>query len=310
MINKQSLYFIALVSAATILMLTSIVGAVPVPIVSNVNPNSGTDAGGNYVLITGSGLTGATAVNFGTTAATFTFFSDSIVATLPAGTDGTVDVTVTTPGGTSATSSADQFTYIPVPTVSPIVSSISPTSGTDAGGNSVTITGSGFTGATAVNFGSNSATYIVNSDSSIIATSPAGTDGTVDVTVTTLGGTSATSSADQYTYTAPDSTDNEEHNGDRDNYGEPGYGCYGGYGGAIVPVPMYGSPTYSSPMYSSPMYGSEPSGTTETPKSDSNGHKAKAHLSKHKHKNHSKHHTTKHHKIGKKSLKIKVDQKL
>ena len=48
----------------------------------------------------------------------------SITATAPAGT-GTVDVTVTTPGGTSATSSADQFTYVPAPTVG----NVSPTSG-------------------------------------------------------------------------------------------------------------------------------------------------------------------------------------
>ena len=63
------------------------------------------------MTITGTGFTGATAVDFGTTPATsFTVVSDTtITADSPAGT-GTVDVTVTTPGGTSATSSADQFT--------------------------------------------------------------------------------------------------------------------------------------------------------------------------------------------------------
>ena len=65
------------------------------------------------MTITGTGFTGATAVDFGTTPATsFTVVSDtSITADSPAGT-GTVDVTVTTPGGTSATSPADQFTYV------------------------------------------------------------------------------------------------------------------------------------------------------------------------------------------------------
>ena len=64
------------------------------------------------MTITGTGFTGATAVDFGTTAATnVTVVSDTtITADSPAGT-GTVDVTVTTPGGTSATSPADQFTY-------------------------------------------------------------------------------------------------------------------------------------------------------------------------------------------------------
>ena len=39
------------------------------------------------------------------------------MVTSPAGDGGTVDVTVVTAGGTSATSSADQFTYAPAPTV-------------------------------------------------------------------------------------------------------------------------------------------------------------------------------------------------
>jgi hypothetical protein len=82
----------------------------------------------------------------------------------------------------------------------PVVSSISPTSGPSAGGTSITISGTGFTGATGVKFGSTAATgYTVDSDTSITATSPAGS-GTVDVTVTTSGGTSATGSGDQFTY--------------------------------------------------------------------------------------------------------------
>jgi hypothetical protein len=64
----------------------------------------------------------------------------------------------------------------------------------------VTITGTNFTGATAVKFGSTNATsFTVNSASSITAVSPAGT-GTVDVTVTTPEGTSATSPSDRFSY--------------------------------------------------------------------------------------------------------------
>ena len=49
----------------------------------------------------------------------------------------------------------------------------------------MTITGTGFTGATAVTFGSTSASsYMVNSATSVTATSPAGSVGTVNVTVT------------------------------------------------------------------------------------------------------------------------------
>ena len=106
---------------------------------------------------------------------------------------------MTTPGGTSATSAADQFTY----TAAPAVTGLSPTSGPAAGGTSVTITGTGFTGATAVDFGTTAATSytVVSEHRRSRPTSPAGT-GTVDVTVTTPGGTSATSAADQFTYTA------------------------------------------------------------------------------------------------------------
>jgi hypothetical protein len=84
---------------------------------------------------------------------------------------------------------------------SPVVSAVSPASGSPSGGNSVVITGTGFYGATSVKFGSAGASgYTVNSPGKITATAPAGT-GTVDVTVTTSKGTSALSAADQYTYT-------------------------------------------------------------------------------------------------------------
>ncbi|MDH6145646.1 hypothetical protein P3T35_007703 [Kitasatospora sp. GP30] len=66
-----------------------------------------------------------------------------------------------------------------------------PDQGTTAGGTTVTITGTNLDGATAVNFGSKSATNITNvSTNRLTAVSPAGT-GTVAVTVTTAGGTSA-----------------------------------------------------------------------------------------------------------------------
>ncbi|WP_312916536.1 Calx-beta domain-containing protein, partial [Stenotrophomonas sp.] len=87
----------------------------------------------------------------------------------------------------------------PVPV--PAIISISPASGPAAGGTAVTLTGANFSGATAVTFGAKSAVnVIVNSATSIAATSPAGSAGTVDITVTTPGGTSTTSAADRFTY--------------------------------------------------------------------------------------------------------------
>ncbi len=84
------------------------------------------------------------------------------------------------------------------------VSGISPASGPAAGGTQVTITGSGFTYAQEVSFGSTAASSLtVDSDTQITATSPAGS-GTVDVTIKGKFGTSAPVAADKFTYiTAP-----------------------------------------------------------------------------------------------------------
>ncbi len=69
------------------------------------------------------------------------------------------------------------------------------------GGTEVTISGKYFTGATRVTFGGTNAAFTVNSDTSITATAPSGTSGqTVHVRVTTSGGSSPATAADEYTY--------------------------------------------------------------------------------------------------------------
>lgn len=87
--------------------------------------------------------------------------------------------------------------------VAPVVTAITPVRGDAAGGEIVTVTGSGFTGATGVHFGAVPAPAMtVNSDIQITAVSPpAPVGGTVDVTVTNPAGTSAIGPADQFTYT-------------------------------------------------------------------------------------------------------------
>lgn len=103
---------------------------------------------------------------------------------------------VNTTNGSDAT-----FTTSACP--APTVTSISPTSGTTVGGTTITINGTNFTGATVVNFGASvAASFTINSVTSITATSPAGS-GTVDITVTTLDGTSSIGVADHYTYVPP-----------------------------------------------------------------------------------------------------------
>jgi hypothetical protein len=83
------------------------------PTVTGIDPTSGSLTGGGTVTVTGSGLAGATAVSFGTTAASnLARVNDTqLTVTNPRNPAGTVHVTVTTPAGTSATTEADQFTY-------------------------------------------------------------------------------------------------------------------------------------------------------------------------------------------------------
>jgi len=175
----------------------------PGPTVTEVTPNAGTTAGGIPIAVTGTAFTGANTVAFGNVDASFVVNSDtSITATAPVQLAGVVDITVTTPNGTSPANLSDQYTITaPVP----VVTSVSPSTGSYDGGDSVTVNGSGFVFATAVTFGTTPATsYVVNSDTSITVTSPAVTTaGVVDVTVTTAGGTSAIGPSDQFTYFIP-----------------------------------------------------------------------------------------------------------
>jgi hypothetical protein len=165
---------------------------VAAPTVTALSPNSGPIGGSTSVTITGTNLSGATGVKFGGVAATNVYVVSSTTVTCksPANPAGKVDVTVTTPGGTSSTGgTGNDYTYVAAPTVT----AISPSTGPTTGSTSVAITGTNFTGATAVKFGGVAAkSFHVNSDTSITAVSPAHAVGKVDVTVTTPGGTSST----------------------------------------------------------------------------------------------------------------------
>ena len=266
------------------------------PTVTGLSQSDGISGGGEVVEIVGSGLTGATAVHFGNAAASgvTVLSSDAVAAITPVGVS-TVNVTVTTPGGTSATSTADRYTYVtptsdsgapsitkvtphlgptsggtqvtltgkklsevseiliggqaatsvtevsateieatvPADVVTgavsvvaigssgessvsskdsfkykdfsqaPTVTKVSPASGSLSGGNEVTISGTDLVGATEVEFGTNAATSfkVTKGGTKIKVEAPAGSTGTVDITVTRPGGTSAVVTADRYTYT-------------------------------------------------------------------------------------------------------------
>jgi hypothetical protein len=90
--------------------------------------------------------------------------------------------------------------------LTPVVSSMDQTSGSTGGGTSVTIHGVNFTGVAgqlSVSFGGVAATNVtVINDTTLVATAPAESAGTVDVTITTPYGTSVTSASDRFTYSA------------------------------------------------------------------------------------------------------------
>jgi hypothetical protein len=187
------------------------------PVVKSVSPYEGTPAGGTEVIITGEHLEsgGKTLVYFGggeaVTNAQIKSAGELIVKSPPHA-SGTVDVTVTTSKGTSATTQHDAYTYEsaqPPSKLPPLVSSVSltrggPAEGPAAGGTEVKITGEDLEGTQEVQFGGvRAATFREQSPTEIIAVSPAHTGGKADVTVKTPAGTSSRSEHDRFTYLAP-----------------------------------------------------------------------------------------------------------
>ena len=167
--------------------------ATAIPTITGFSPIS--SGPGTSVIITGTNFTGATAVSFGTTAASSFTVNSSAQITAVVGSGSTGLVSVVTPGGTA--NSSGTFTF----TAAPSISGFSPTSG--GMGTSVIITGTNFTGATAVSFGATAATsFTVNSSTQITAVVGSGSTGLVSVV--TPGGT--TNSSGTFTFTQSGST--------------------------------------------------------------------------------------------------------
>ena len=125
----------------------------------------------------------------------------TLTAVSPGGDPSTVDVTVVTLGGTTPTSPADQFTY----EAPPNVTGISPAAGPEAGGTSVTIYGTGLTSATRSRIRRHAGDELYGqsrTDRSRPSVPAYGFADTFDVQVVTPAGTSPSSSADQFTYSA------------------------------------------------------------------------------------------------------------
>ncbi|WP_310964358.1 IPT/TIG domain-containing protein [Nocardioides terrisoli] len=171
------------------------------PTLSNVSPAYG--AAGTRITLTGTNLAGTRAVTVGGTPATDVTVLDPghVAATVPDG-SGVADVTITTPNGTSPTTSAARFHYGVQPPPAPVVTSVAPDHGPVAGGTTVTVRGTALTGGS-VSFGNQAGTSTSCTDTACTSTAPAADGGSVHVTVSTAGGTSEETDADRYTYQLP-----------------------------------------------------------------------------------------------------------
>jgi hypothetical protein len=181
--------------------------------VKNVAPDYGPTSGGTEVTVTGAGFTDASAVTFGENpAASFTVVSDGeITATSPAGSAGVANVRVQSPLGLSPDTAGDDFTYYGA---APVITVMEPARGPLGGGNKAIISGSDFSGVTAIDFGGTAAAYVVDSAGQITATAPGHVAGNVQVHVTAGGGVSVETGASNYEYVdAPTITGRSETGG-------------------------------------------------------------------------------------------------
>jgi hypothetical protein len=149
-------------------------------LVAGVDPDTGPASGGIEVTLIGAGLDRAgLSVEFGGQAATVNDTGPGhATVTIPAGSPGSVDVSIAEQGGDTDTL-AQGFTYVD----DLWINSVQPDESDVAGGATVTIEGEGFTGAQRVLFGELPAQFSVDSDTQITATAPARAAGVVDVVV-------------------------------------------------------------------------------------------------------------------------------
>jgi hypothetical protein len=169
----------------------------PVPHLTALSTTTGRTAGGSTVIVRGTDLTHVTAVLFGSHRATQvqSLSPNRLRAVVPAHQPGAVGIRVVTNHGKA---SGPRFTYV----APPVVTTVDPAAGPSAGGNVITVRGSGFYPATAVQFGVTKAPHVhVISPTQLTVTVPAHDPGVVDISVRSDYGTSAADKADQYTYT-------------------------------------------------------------------------------------------------------------
>jgi hypothetical protein len=177
--------------------------------VTGFDPTSGNPVGDVYMSTTcnGSGRGGHSTTHtvWGSVVWDFTatVVSDALLSSAPT-VDPTFSATDANGNQIYNNSNSAYLVYGPGFAPTPRVTGISATEGPTSGGTSVNISGTGFTLATAVDFGSTAVTALtISGDTSITVSSPPEDAATVPVTVTSPGGTSSPTSNFSFTYVAP-----------------------------------------------------------------------------------------------------------
>jgi subtilisin family serine protease len=168
------------------------------PTVTGVSPTAGPLAGG-VVLVRGANLRAPLAVAFGGLPARVLRSDAASVSVLaPARSrPGEVPVSVTTSAGQSGPGPQARFGYRP----RPVVSRVRGTAGRLAGGDVVTVAGSGLVGVTSVTFGASPARVLTRSEHALTVLTPRRSrPGAVAVRVSSVGGSSLAGRAATYRY--------------------------------------------------------------------------------------------------------------
>ena len=188
------------------------------PRLTSVSPSTGALTGGTTLTLVGSGFApGATVTIGGIPAPTVSSVSPTqIVVTSPAGASGSAVILVTNPGGAIAgLANAFAFSANPQPVAPPpapattgvSITGVSPSTGPSAGGTLIFINGTGFVSGATVTVSGITVPATVLSSTQISTTTPAVTGtGSVTVTVTNPGASSATALPSAFTYTSGSST--------------------------------------------------------------------------------------------------------
>lgn len=168
-------------------------------VVNAVSPREGPLSGGTEVTLTGNGFTSDVLVLFGAQSApqvTLVSPTQLKVIAPPGDVADLVDIVVYSKNGVATQRRV--FRYV----ADTRLATVSPATGPLGGGTVVTLTGAGFSGATAVRFGATDGTALaVVNDGQLTVVSPAGAAGAVDLTLVTPRG--STTARGAFTYADP-----------------------------------------------------------------------------------------------------------